>query len=175
MKILIGATVLKKQILELGKFINECRLKLKLPARHESSQNINSKKLSEESETVLSAIFNQVAQLPIDVTIFLLLTKLATNLIAADQLEEAVHVCAYIRTYCVELPKRKQTLTCGENLSMVFEKELTDPDGSNSYVLDATMKELKSLNYQNATARRNVASSTFEEHFFKLVESNRHK
>ncbi|CAN5224610.1 hypothetical protein BH10CYA1_BH10CYA1_07480 [soil metagenome] len=160
---LIGSTVLKKQIADLEKFVDQCKQKLMEVTG--STESVRSETLSPDSENVLSTIFHKISQLPIDINVFLLLTKLATNLIAGDRLAEAVHVCSYIRSYCVELPKRKQSLTCGESISKVFENALSDADGTNSFILDATLQELKLQNYQSATARKTVATSTFEEHF----------
>lgn len=179
---LIGASVLKKQISSLEEFIDECKPRLfeqnehlqNEHAQNEDSQNediqnadpqfsYNVVSAGNAGDAVLTSIFDRVALLPADINVFLLLTKLATNLIAANQLNEAITVCAYIRSYCPELPKRQQSLKCGESISQVFEKELKDPDGANSFTLDTTLKELKLQNY--LTARKNVAISTFEEHY----------
>ncbi|MBS1956954.1 MAG: hypothetical protein JST89_22385 [Cyanobacteria bacterium SZAS-4] len=159
---LIEATVQKKQIASLAKFIDHYRSKLfeEFTASLKANTEFKNHDLRQDD---LSGIFAQVDRLGPDIHVFLILTKLAHNLLSANLQFESVAVCAYIRNYCLRLPRTKLSLKNNTSIAEIFEKALSDPDGVNSFVLDTTLKELKLQKY--LTARKNVATETFEEHF----------
>lgn len=168
---LIGASVRKKLIASLEHFIEKC--KPELLNQPTSFQKMDSE-LSKASKAILTTIFDQVDLLAPHINVFLVLTKLAKYLLYANLQTEAVTVCSYLRSYCLNLPEKKLSSNCGEEISRIFEKALTDPDGVNSFILDTTLQDLKLRNY--LTASKTVATCTFEEHFVswsKSLEANK--